>query len=110
MRGTSIALAAVLLGAAGGMAFGQPPAQPNGAKLTTQTTGNPAATPTINPYTPHNQNPLVNPNAAGTQMGWTGTSIDGVPHWVPPALIDPEQKPLRKPHPLENDHAQPEDP
>ncbi|HEX5455512.1 MAG TPA: hypothetical protein VFX06_17105 [Stellaceae bacterium] len=72
MRGTSIALAAVLLGAAGGMAFGQPPAQPNGAKLTTQTTGNPAATPTINPYTPHNQNPLVNPNAAGTQMGWTG--------------------------------------
>jgi hypothetical protein len=72
MRGTSIVLAAVLLTGAGSIAFGQPPAQPNSAGLATQTTGNPATTPTLNPYTPHNQNPLVNPSAAGTQMGWSG--------------------------------------
>jgi hypothetical protein len=30
-------------------------------------------------------------------MGWTSTSINGLPHWIPPKFIDPEQKPIRKP-------------
>lgn len=72
MRGQSFALAAVLLTAAGGVAFGQPPASANGSVLSTQSTGTPLNTQNLDPYTPHNQNPLVNPSAAGTQMGWTG--------------------------------------
>lgn len=72
MRGQSFALAAVLLISAAGAAFGQPPASANGAALSTQTMGNPLNTRNLDAYTPHNQNPLVNPSAAGTQMGWTG--------------------------------------
>jgi hypothetical protein len=72
MRGQSVALAAVLLTAAAGIAFAQPPAQPNSALLSKQTVGNPLNAPNLDAYTPHNQNPMVNPNAAGTQMGWSG--------------------------------------
>ena len=72
MRGQSFALAAAMLTAAAGIAFGQPPAQPNATQLSTQSTGNPANAAIMYPGTPHNQNPMVNPNAAGTQMGWTG--------------------------------------
>jgi hypothetical protein len=31
------------------------------------------------------------------EMGWTSTSINGLPHWIPPTWMDPEQKPIRKP-------------
>jgi hypothetical protein len=26
---------------------------------------------------------------------WQGVMINGIPHWIPPAWIDPEQRPLR---------------
>jgi hypothetical protein len=29
-------------------------------------------------------------------MGWTCVQIDGVPHWLAPTWIDPNQKPTRK--------------
>ena len=29
------------------------------------------------------------------KQGWTGTMIDGVPHWTPPTWIDPDQVPRR---------------
>ena len=28
-------------------------------------------------------------------MGWSPTMIDGVPYWIPPKWLDPEQKPRR---------------
>jgi hypothetical protein len=31
------------------------------------------------------------------KMGWQSVTINGVPHWIPPTFIDPEQKPIRKP-------------
>jgi hypothetical protein len=27
--------------------------------------------------------------------GWTGTMINGIPHWIPPHWIDPDQTPQR---------------
>lgn len=29
------------------------------------------------------------------RLGWTGVMIDGIPHWVPPRWLDPEQVPRR---------------
>ena len=29
------------------------------------------------------------------RRGWLGIMVDGRPHWVPPAWIDPDQKPIR---------------
>jgi hypothetical protein len=62
MRVATIIVLAVLL--IGGTAFGQG-AQQGGAKT------NPGAALTT-PATPQAHDPLVNPNAAGTQMGWRG--------------------------------------
>lgn len=57
MRRKTIALAAVLLVGGIGTALGQTTA-PGGT-----------AAPTIAPSGPHTQNPMINPNAAGTRMG-----------------------------------------
>ena len=29
------------------------------------------------------------------KRGWAAVMIDGVPHWIPPAFIDPERRPIR---------------
>lgn len=33
------------------------------------------------------------------KRGWTPLMINGVPHWVPPDFVDPEQRPRRNPQP-----------
>ena len=32
------------------------------------------------------------------QMGWQSIMLDDLPHWVPPAWVDPDQKPQTQPH------------
>jgi hypothetical protein len=32
-------------------------------------------------------------------IGWQSIEIGGVPHWLPPKWIDPDQKAIRKPDP-----------
>jgi hypothetical protein len=34
-------------------------------------------------------------NNEAPKQGWHATMINGVPHWIPPACRDPQQKPLR---------------
>ena len=29
------------------------------------------------------------------KLGWTGTMIDGQPHWIPPRHLDPARTPRR---------------
>jgi hypothetical protein len=62
MRVATIAMLTMLL--AGGTAFGQSSQQ----ETRTRTTPGALTTPAL----PQTHDPLVNPNAAGTQMGWRG--------------------------------------
>ena len=42
-----------------------------------------------------------------TQNGWRSVMINGIPHWIPPAHIDPDQQPRRnnRHHHTRDDHA-----
>ncbi|HEX3862804.1 MAG TPA: hypothetical protein VHY35_14035 [Stellaceae bacterium] len=65
----AILAATLLLASAGSAAFGQ--SSNDVAPSKTVTPSGPTA-PTISSTSPETQNPAVNPNAAGTQMGWHG--------------------------------------
>ena len=72
MRSKTTVLAALVLAGGVGAAAAQTHAPPlNAAPTVTVTPSGPGA-PTIAPSGPRNQDPSVNPNAAGTQMGWRG--------------------------------------
>jgi len=66
MRIATTAVLALLLALPGVAAFGQSSQQATRTKTTTGTA------PTVAATAPEAQDPRVNPNAAGTQMGWRG--------------------------------------
>ena len=70
MHGKTIALIAALSVCGGAFAQTNAPAL-NAAPSSTTTPSGPGA-PTVPSSSPHAQNPLVNPDAAGTQRGWRG--------------------------------------
>ncbi|MGE5268655.1 MAG: hypothetical protein ACM3JG_03160 [Thiohalocapsa sp.] len=73
MHRTSLVLVAALFAGGIGAAMAQPPANNSAtAAPTTQTTPHFATAPTLSPGQPQQQNPLVNPSAAGTQTRWRG--------------------------------------
>jgi hypothetical protein len=79
MRNKIVAIAAVMLAGGFGAAVAQTNAPTlNAAPTATATPSGPGA-PTIAPSGPQNQNPAINPNAAGTQMGRGGSGSTGDP-------------------------------
>ena len=71
MHGKIIAMVAALsLGGSG--AFAQTNAPTLNAAPTSTTTPSGPGAPTVPSSSPHAQNPLVNPDAAGAQRGWRG--------------------------------------